>query len=289
MHDKIMTLDIETYSSLDIGAVGAYRYAQSPDFRILLCSTAPEGNAAPITQDLTYDQGTQGLQLLRTTSLFDPHIIKRAHNAAFEWWCLSQYFGLSQAEREAWLAQWQDTMVHMLYCGLPASLDAAGKALGLPEDKAKQRVGRQLISIFCKPDKLGHRRTAADDPERWRLFCGYNAQDVVAERELERRTAAWPVPEAIWEEWRADVIANSRGIGADMQMVDGALRIAERPRTYICDAASWGSLPYDLASLGYYYTGDYKRALDMVNKALEYAPDDSRLLANRELIKLACS
>ncbi len=68
-----------------------------------------------------------------------------------------------------------------------------------------------------------------------------------------------------------------------------ALRIAERPRTYICDAASWGSLPYDLASLGYYYTGDYKRALDMVNKALEYAPNDSRLLANRELIKLACS
>ena len=227
MHDKILTLDIETYSSLDIGAVGAYRYAQSPDFRILLCSTAPEGDASPITQDLNTDQGTQGLQLLRSNTLFDPHIIKRAHNAAFEWWCLSQYFGLSQAEREAWLAQWQDTMVHMLYCGLPASLDAAGKALGLPEDKAKQRVGRQLISIFCKPDKLGHRRTAADDPERWRLFCGYNAQDVVAERELERRTAAWPVPEAIWEEWRADVIANSRGIGVDRQMVDGALRIAE--------------------------------------------------------------
>ena len=226
MHNKILTLDIETYSSLDIGTVGAYRYAQAPDFRVLLCSTAPEGDAAPITQDLTTDQGTQGLQLLRTTALFDPYVIKRAHNAAFEWWCLSQYFRLSQAEREAWLDQWQDTMVHMLYCGLPASLDAAGKALGLPEDKAKLRVGRQLISIFCKPDKTGRRRTAADDPERWQLFCEYNAQDVVAERELERRTAAWPVPEAIWAEWRADVIANSRGIGVDMQMVDGALTIA---------------------------------------------------------------
>ena len=226
MHDRILTLDIETYSSLDIGAVGAYRYAQAPDFQVLLCSTAPEGDAAPTTQDLTTDQGTQGLQLLQTTVLFDPHIIKRAHNAAFEWWCLSQYFRLTQAEREAWLDQWQDTMVHMLYCGLPASLDAAGKALGLPEDKAKQRVGRQLISVFCKPDKLGRRRTPADDPERWRLFCGYNAQDVVAERELERLTAAWPVPEALWEEWRADVIANSRGIGVDEPMVDGALRIA---------------------------------------------------------------
>ena len=225
MHNKILTLDIETYSSLDIGTVGAYRYAQAPDFRVLLCSYALDGG--PVNSldtvndcDLAFFEGDF------REMLFDPHVIKRAHNATFEWWCLSQYFGLSQTEREAWLGQWQDTMVHMLYCGLPASLDAAGKALGLPEDKAKLRVGRQLIGIFCKPDKTGRRRTASDDPERWRLFCEYNAQDVVAERELERRTAAWPVPETIWAEWRADVIANSRGIGVDMQMVDGALTIA---------------------------------------------------------------
>ena len=220
-----LTVDLETYSPLDIHEVGMYRYAQDPEFEILLYSDS-RGRTVDLTEQDALPEDIR-------RDLLDPAITKRAHNAAFEWWCLSQHLKLSQGERETWLRQWEDTMVHMLYCGLPASLAAAGSALQLGEDKAKMREGAALIAYFCKPcrpTKANGGRTRNlphHAPERWAVFRAYNAQDVVAEEELDRRMAAWPVPAGIWREWRDDTIANSRGIGVDTGLVAGALRIAQ--------------------------------------------------------------
>ena len=146
----ILTIDLETYSPQDIGKVGAYRYAQDPDFEILLRSAAVDDGRVQLTD--TTDNGIIGLAALKPL-LFAPCYTKRAWNAAFEWWCLSEYFHLTQQQREDWLDQWQDSMVHAMYCGLPASLKMAGQALQLPEDKAKMREGAALIRYFCCPCK----------------------------------------------------------------------------------------------------------------------------------------
>ena len=219
------TADLETYCEQNLKAVGLYRYVEDPSFEILLYSDST-GAHYDLAQGESIPPETRRV-------LFDPAVKKRAHNAAFEWFCLSKHFGLTQAEREAWLDQWEDTQVQMLYCGLPSSLEDAGAALQLGEDKAKMKEGKALITYFCKPCKPtksngGRTRNMPwDAPEKWETFKAYNVRDVESEEELDRRVAAWPVPESLWKEWREDVIANSRGVGVDRTLVDGALRIAD--------------------------------------------------------------
>lgn len=227
----ILTIDLETYSPQDIGKVGAYRYAQDPDFEILLCSVAVDGCKvylmdlkAPRQEEYTIANWSQLKEML-----FDPKYTKRAWNAAFEWWCLSEYFHLSQQQREDWLEQWEDSMVHAMYCGLPASLKEAGKALRLPEDKAKMREGAALIRYFCcpcKPTKTngGRTRNLPDhDPAKWEIFRQYNIRDVETERHIDNLLAPFTVPDFIWQQWRDDVRMNSRGIATDANLTSGAL------------------------------------------------------------------
>ena len=222
----ILTIDLETYSPQDIGKVGAYRYAQDPDFEILLCSAAVDDGRVQLTD--TTENSLIGLTALKPL-LFDPHYTKRAWNAAFEWWCLSERFHLSQQEREDWLDQWQDSMVHAMYCGLPASLKDAGKALRLPEDKAKMREGAALIRYFCcpcKPTKTngGRTRNLPDhDPAKWEIFRQYNIRDVETERHIDGLLEPFKVPDFIWNQWRDDVRMNSRGIATDAELTSGAL------------------------------------------------------------------
>lgn len=222
----ILTIDLETYSPQDIGKVGAYRYAQDPDFEILLCSTAVDDGRVQLT-DIT-ENSLIGLTALKPL-LFDPRYTKRAWNAAFEWWCLSEYFHLSQQQREDWLEQWEDSMVHAMYCGLPASLKDAGKALRLPEDKAKMREGAALIRYFCcpcKPTKTNGGRTRnlpEHDPAKWEIFRQYNIRDVETERHIDNLLAPFTVPDFIWQQWRDDVRMNSRGIATDAELTSGAL------------------------------------------------------------------
>lgn len=222
----ILTIDLETYSPQDIGKVGAYRYAQDPDFEILLCSAAVDDGRIQLTD--TTDNGIIGLEALKPL-LFDPKYTKRAWNAAFEWWCLSEYFHLTQQEREDWLDQWQDSMVHAMYCGLPASLKEAGKALELPEGKAKMREGAALIRYFCcpcKPTKTNGGRTRnlpKHDPEKWKIFRQYNIRDVETERHIDKLLEPFTVPDFIWQQWRDDVRMNSRGIATDANLTSGAL------------------------------------------------------------------
>ena len=225
----ILTIDLETYSPQDISKVGAYRYAQDPDFEILLASYSTE-EWPTVLVDLTRDNllDGSGWGYLKEM-LFDPRYTKRAWNAAFEWWCLSEHFHLSQQQREDWLEQWEDSMVHAMYCGLPASLKDAGKALQLPEDKAKMREGAALIRYFCcpcKPTKTngGRTRNLPDhDPAKWEIFRQYNIRDVETERHIDNLLAPFTVPDFIWQQWRDDIRMNSRGIATDANLTSGAL------------------------------------------------------------------
>lgn len=222
----ILTIDLETYSPQDIGTVGAYRYAQDPDFEILLCSAAIDNGRVQLI-DVT-ENSLVGLAALKPL-LFDPRYTKRAWNAAFEWWCLSEHFHLTQQQREAWLDQWEDSMVHAMYCGLPARLKDAGKALQLPEDKAKMREGTALIRYFCcpcKPTKTNGGRTRnlpEHDPAKWEIFRQYNIRDVETERHIDGLLEPFKVPVFIWSQWRDDVRMNSRGIATDAELTSGAL------------------------------------------------------------------
>lgn len=224
-----LSIDIETYSSVDITKAGMYKYAQSPDFQILLFAHSLDGapvNVVDLTQPNTY------LPEDVVRWIFKPDCIKHAYNAAFEWYCLSRYYGLDRCPNyppEKWLPQWHDTMLHGLYCGYTAGLDATGKALGLPSDKQKLAAGKALIRYFCSPcrptNSNGHRtrNLPHHDPEKWELFKTYNGQDVVTEMEIERRLSNFPVPPDVQRQWELDQIINLRGVAVDQELVEGAL------------------------------------------------------------------
>lgn len=231
---KIITVDIETYSPQDITKVGAYRYAQDPNFQILLLGCCLGEHDIPLVLDLSmYDDPRATLRRVAPW-LFDASYTKRAHNAAFEWWCLSEYLGLRWPERIDWLQQWECSMIHALYCGLPAHLGALGAALQQPEDALKMKEGKALIRYFCspcKPTKVNGGRTRnlpKHDPEKWALFKRYNGMDVIAERANDRRLAHWPVPEYLMQQWRNDVEMNARGVAVDMAFVKAALDTLEQ-------------------------------------------------------------
>ena len=218
-----MSIDIETYSSVNIGDAGAQAYLRSPDFEILLFGYSVDGQPVEVI-DLTETGGT--LPDAVCAMIFDPNYIKHAYNAAFEWGCLSRFFD-TQLPPD----QWRDTMLHALYCGYPASLAGAGTALGLPDDKQKMKVGGSLIRYFCvpcKPTKANGGRTRnfpRHDPDKWRLFKEYNAQDVVTEMEIESRLSAFPFPDFLQKQWETDLLINDRGVAVDMDFVNGALRL----------------------------------------------------------------
>lgn len=180
---KHLSIDIETYSSIDIKKSGLYRYAQSEDFEILLFAYSEDFGEVKII-DLA--QGESIPEYL-SSALKDETVIKHAYNAPFEWWCLNQ------AGYETPLEQWRDTMFHGLYCGYTAGLGATGSALGLPQDKKKDMSGKALIKLFCvpcKPTKTNGGRTRNypnHEPEKWQLFKNYCIQDVVTETEIYKR------------------------------------------------------------------------------------------------------
>ena len=230
-----MSIDIETYSSVNIGNAGAPAYLRSPDFEILLFAYSIDGSPVEVI-DLTETGGTlpDGIRGM----LIDPDYIKHAYNAAFEWGCLSRFFG-TQLPPD----QWRDTMLHALYCGYPASLAGAGMALGLPDDKQKMKIGRSLIQYFCvpcKPTKANGGRTRnfpRHDPDKWRLFKEYNAQDVVTEMEIESRLSAFPVPDFLQKQWETDLLINDRGVAVDMDFVNGALHLGATVREQLTNEA----------------------------------------------------
>lgn len=229
-----LSIDLETYSDVNLKKAGLYRYVQSPAFEILLFAYSFDG--AP-TQVIDMAQGEK-IPLEVVHALTDPQCLKHAYNAAFEWYCLSKYMGAQLPP-----SQWRDTMLHGLYAGYTAGLDATGRALGIPEDKQKLTTGKALIRYFCvpcKPTKANGGRTRNyphHDPEKWELFKTYNGQDVVAEMEIERRLSVFPVPDFVQKQWETDLLINARGVAVDMDFCAGALELGETIRTQLTDEA----------------------------------------------------
>lgn len=216
-----LSIDLETYSSVNIGKAGSWKYIESPDFEILLFAYSLDG-APPVVVDLA--QG-ETIPPHIIAALTDPAYIKKAYNAPFEWGCLNKVFGGMVP------SQWRCTMFHGLYCGYTAGLDATGKALGLPADKQKSMTGKALIRYFCvpcKPTKANGGRTRNlphHDPEKWELFKEYNRQDVITEMAIEERLSTFPVPDWVQKQWEVDLAINARGVAVDLDLVRGALYI----------------------------------------------------------------
>lgn len=239
-------IDLETFSDIDIGKAGLYKYAQSPAFQVLLFGYSLDGAPVQVV-DLTQPGAYLPQEVLRW--LFDRDCIKHAYNAAFEWYCLSRHFKLAEDEQHngfsaiTWLPQWSCSMLHGMYAGYPAGLDATGRALGLPEDKQKLTAGKALIRYFCvpcSPTKSNGGRTRnlpQHEPERWELFKTYNGQDVVAEMEIDRRLARVAVPETVQRQWELDQLINLRGVAVDMNLADGAIYLGETVKNQLLDEA----------------------------------------------------
>ena len=242
-----VSVDIETYSDVDIAKAGLYKYAQSPAFEVLLIAWAVDGGPVQVL-DLTTDPGANGSgaewqKLQEWIALWRADdVLWHAYNAAFEHYCLNVWaerIGLPQKA----IGDWRCTMAHGLYCGYPAGLAAIGEAMGLPQDKKKLGVGAALIRRFCVPQKekalplLGDlrnettlakvRRWTRAEPEKWRLFKEYCAQDVVTEREIEKRLSQWPMPSREQILWELTTEANMTGVGVDRELVDAAIAIGE--------------------------------------------------------------
>ncbi|MFT8709477.1 MAG: DNA polymerase [Sporolactobacillus sp.] len=217
---KHLSIDIETFSSVDIRKSGSYKYIQSPDFEILLFAFSFNGAPVQIIDMLSGEVIPANV----IAALSDPSIIKHAYNAAFEWYALNKFWNSP-------IEQWQDTMIHGLYCGFTSGLDVTAKVLGLPQDKQKMAVGRNLIKIFCTPTtptaRNGNRKRILPhhEPEKWQLFKDYNGQDVVVEMTIEQKLSKFPVPEDVWQQWRLDMQINAHGIQLDRDLIDGALHI----------------------------------------------------------------
>lgn len=230
-----LSIDLETYSSVPIGKAGLYKYVQSPDFEILLLAYSVDGEP-PLLVDLA--QG-EILPDWLYQAIYSPGFIKHAYNAAFEWYCLSKFYGIILP-----VEQWRDTMLHGLYCGYTAGLDATGKALGLPAEKQKLATGKALIRYFCvpcNPTQANGGRTRnlpKHDPDKWELFRTYCRGDVTTEMEIERRLSNFPVPPDVEKQWQTDLLINSRGVAVDMDMVQGALYIGDTTREQLMTEAT---------------------------------------------------
>lgn len=221
---RTLAIDIETYSSVDLPSSGVYAYASSPDFEVLLFGYAFDDDPVQVI-DLAC-----GEKLPRDVleALRDPGILKTAFNANFERTCLGAYMGFRMEP-----SQWSCTAVMARELGLPSSLEAVGVVLGLPEEKAKLKTGKALIRFFslpCKPTKANGMRTRnlpEHDPERWQLYKEYNANDVVAEREIRKKLSHFKVYEKEQALWCIDQDINDRGVGVDQVLAREAVKIDE--------------------------------------------------------------
>lgn len=223
---KHLSIDIETYSDVDIKKSGLYKYVQSPNFQVMLFACKADDEPVEI-----YDlMNGQTIPIHILSALADSRVIKHAYNAAFEWYCLSKYFGFDENIAFSWLPQWRCTMLHGLYLGYPAGLAAIGSALNLSQDKRKMGVGLSLINYFCKPCKSTKsnggrtRNLPYHEPEKWQIFKDYCCRDVLTEYTVLNLLSAFPVPDNVQEQWQLDMRINATGVRLDRELIAGALK-----------------------------------------------------------------
>ena len=217
---RILSIDIETYSDVDLSKSGVYPYAESDNFEILFFGYSVDGHPPQVIDLANGEQLPDDI----IAALTDPNVIKTAYNAMFERICISKHLGLPKG---TYLdpTQWHCTMVWAATLGLPMSLAGVGAVLGL--DKQKMSEGKDLIKFFCIPDKDGNRHHPKVHPGKWELFKSYNCRDVEVEIAIQQRLAKYPVPNFVWNEYHLDQQINDRGIGVDMELVRHAITINE--------------------------------------------------------------
>ena len=229
---KTLSIDLETFSDVDLSKCGVYKYVESPAFEILLFGVSVNGG------DVTVYDLAQGEEISEEilAALSDNSVAKWAFNASFERVCLSKHLGFPSGE---YLnpQSWRCSMIWSAYMGLPLSLAGAGAVLGLPEQKLKE--GKELIKYFCvpcAPTKANGSRTRnlpEHAPEKWAQFKAYNKRDVEVEMSIQDKLRKFPVPDFVWEEYCLDQQINDRGIALDMAVVDNAIAFDERSKALL--------------------------------------------------------
>jgi DNA polymerase len=245
---KTLSIDIETYSDYDLSKCGVYKYAESPDFEILLFGYSIGGDEVQVI-DLA---AGEHLPTEILNALTDDNVQKWAFNANFERVCLSRYISDMDISLDPFAdnhhsaeiigkakylnpASWRCAMVWSAYMGLPLSLEGAGALLGL--EKQKLTEGKDLIRYFCSPCKptaangLRMRNRPEHAPDKWEAFKAYNRRDVETELSIHERLSKFPVPENVWEEYAHDQEINDRGVALDMALVRNAIKADARSRT----------------------------------------------------------
>ena len=224
---RTLSIDLETYSSVDIGKCGAYKYVESDDFEILLFAYSCDYGPVEVIDFTEGDFPSEELM----DWLYDPDVEKTAFNANFERTCLSKYFN-RYCEPE----QWSCTMILSASCGLPLSLAGVGAALELPEDKAKMKEGKELIRYFCQPcnpTKANGGRTRnrpEDAPEKWATFIEYNRRDVETENTIRQRLLKWRPDFSEQKLWCLDQRMNDKGVRIEPKLAENAIRIGNQYR-----------------------------------------------------------
>ena len=245
---KNISIDIETFSDVDLQKCGVYKYAQSPNFEILLFAYSVDSGEVSVI-DLAQGE-TLPEEIL--DALTDEQITKWAFNANFERVCLSEYLRRFYPEKFVSYSipedsvgnyldpsSWKCSMVWSAYMGLPLSLAGAGAVLGLEEQKLTE--GKELIRYFCvpcKPTKVNGgriRNLPQHDETKWEMFKKYNKRDVEVEMSIQDRLRKFPVPDFVWEEYHLDQEINDRGIALDMDVVTNAITFDEKSKTVLID------------------------------------------------------
>lgn len=241
-----MSIDLETYSDVDIKKGGVYKYAESDNFEILLFAVSINNEPVVVYDLACGDILPEDI----INALADDTVTKWAFNAVFERICISSWLKKHHLDKFKSYSttddtvnnylnplSWRCTMIWSAYMGLPLSLEGVGAVLGLKNQKMKE--GKDLIRYFCvpcKPTKSNGGRTRNlphHAPEKWSLFKDYNKRDVEVEMSIKEKLYRFPVPDFVWKEYHLDQVINDRGILIDMQLVKNAIAFDERSKETI--------------------------------------------------------
>jgi DNA polymerase bacteriophage-type len=221
---RILWLDLETYSECDLKSAGTHRYAEDPSTEIIVAQWALDDGPSMVEDMTRFDALSDSLHRWLT----DPAVTVIAHNSMFDRTLLRHCWDIDVP-----VERWQDTMIKAMAHGLPGSLDKIGQIVGLQDDQAKDKRGRELIQLFCKPRPKGHtlrRATRDTHPKEWAEFLEYSRQDIVAMRAIDKRLPTWNYraghPElAIWH---LDQRINDRGVAVDLDLAGAAIEAVAR-------------------------------------------------------------
>lgn len=227
---RVLHIDYETYSEVDLRKAGASRYARDPSTEILMLAY---GWSDDEIKQWVPKPGLRGQALIDSMpadlreAFMDPSVTLAAWNAPFEMAITEHVLGL-----ETPIERWMDVMVLAYSLSLPGSLEKCGEVIGLGEEKKKLARGKLLVRKFCQPrkptkNKPHTRCTPETDPDDWDEFLDYNRQDVVAEIAIYRKLRRYQMPDHEWKLWHLDQKINNAGIPINLNAVRAAVALTQ--------------------------------------------------------------